>query len=210
MQRVWWGAHGVGYALLAMTETEHRPMRPGVKLAIELGPLVVFFVSQRRWDLIVATGAFMVAMVVSVAAARRLEGRWPTMPLITLVFVLVLGGLTLLFGDGLFIKIKPTFTNLTFAAILLGGMARGKLFLKVVFGEALQLQDEGWRKLTLRFGWFFVALAALNEVVWRNFSDDGWTNFKVFGIMPLTLVFMLLQGGLLQQYAVKPEGEKEG
>ena len=184
-------------------------MSPGVKLAVELGPLVVFFVAQRKWDLIVATGAFMVAMLASVVAARRLEGRWPTMPLITLVFVLLLGGLTLLLGDGLFIKVKPTFTNLTFAAILLGGMARGKLFLKVVFQEAFQLQDEGWRKLTLRFGWFFVALAALNEVVWRNFSDDGWTNFKVFGIMPLTVVFMLMQGGLLQRYAVEPEGTEE-
>ena len=144
----------------------------------------------------------MVAMLISVGAARHIEGRWPTMPLITLVFVLVLGSLTLLLGDGLFIKVKPTFTNLTFAAILFGGLARGKLFLKVVFGEAFQLREEGWRKLTLRFGWFFVALAGLNELVWRNFSDDGWTNFKVFGIMPLTIVFMLLQTGLLRRYAV--------
>ena len=193
-----------------MSDADRQPPNPTVKLAIELGPLVAFFVAQRRWDLIVATGVFMGAMVVSVIASRRLEGRWPTMPLITLVFVLLLGGLTLLLGDGLFIKVKPTFTNLTFAAILLGGMARGKLFLKVVFQEAFQLEEEGWRKLTLRFGLFFVALAGLNEVVWRTFSDDGWTNFKVFGIMPLTVVFMLSQAGLLQRHAQQPEGEAEG
>lgn len=193
-----------------MSDADRQPPNPTVKLAIELGPLVAFFVAQRRWDLIVATGVFMGAMVVSVIASRRLEGRWPTMPLITLVFVLLLGGLTLLLGDGLFIKVKPTFTNLTFAAILLGGMARGKLFLKVVFQEAFQLEEEGWRKLTLRFGLFFIALAGLNEVVWRTFSDDGWTNFKVFGIMPLTVVFMLAQAGLLQRHAQQPEGEAEG
>jgi len=192
-----------------MSEADRQPPSPMLKFAIELGPLVAFFVAQRRWDLIVATGVFMAAMVISVAASRRLEGRWPTMPLITLVFVLVLGGLTLLLGDGLFIKVKPTFTNITFAVILLGGMACGKLFLKVVFQEAFQLRDEGWRKLTVRFGLFFLALAGLNELVWRNFSDDGWTNFKVFGIMPLTIVFMLSQAGLLQRYALRPEGGKE-
>lgn len=186
--------------------TDERPaINPYTKLAIELGPLVAFFVTQRRWDLIVATGVFMVAMTISVVASRKLEKRWPVMPVITLAFVLVLGALTLALGEGTFIKVKPTFTNLTFAAVLLGGLARGKLFLKIVFSEAFELSDEGWRKLTVRFGLFFVGLAILNEIVWRNFSDDGWTNFKVFGIIPLTLLFMLLQTPLLQRHAVRPE-----
>lgn len=180
-------------------------MSPGVKFAVELGPLVLFFICQRRWDLMVATAAFMVAMLLSVTASRVLERRWPTMPLVTLVFVLVLGALTLWLGDSRFIKIKPTFTNLTFATVLLVGMARGKLFLKVVFGEAFQLAEEGWRKLTWRLGGFFIGLAALNEVVWRNFSEDAWTNFKVFGIMPLTIGFMLLQGGLIKEHALGAE-----
>lgn len=186
-----------------------RALSPGLKLAIELGPLLAFFAAQRAADLFVATGVFMAATVVSVVAARRLEGRWPTMPLITGVFVLLMGGLTLYLQDGTFIKVKPTITNLLFAAILLGGLARGRLFLKLVFGEAFQLDELGWRALTLRFGLYFVFLAGLNEIVWRNFSEDRWTDFKVFGILPLTLLFTALQTPLIQRHSLEESGAAE-
>lgn len=186
-----------------------RTISPGLKLLIELGPLVAFFITQRKWDIFWATGVFMVAISISLVASRRLERRWPTMPLVTAVFVLILGGLTLYLQDATFIKLKPTIVNLLFAGILLGGLAAGRLFLKVVFEGAFQLEDLGWRVLTVRFGVFFVFLAGLNEVVWRNFSEDAWVNFKVFGIMPLTLVFMLAQAKLLERHAIEPEVEAQ-
>ena len=173
------------------------------KLAVELGPLLVFFAVQRAVDIFWATGAFMLATLVSVLVARRSEGRWPAMPLITGVFVLVFGGLTLALQDGQFIKIKPTIVNLLFAAILLGGLFRGRLFLKLVFGEAFLLDEAGWRLLTVRFGLYFVCLAALNEVVWRNASEDTWVSFKVFGILPLTVLFMLSQSALIQRHKLE-------
>lgn len=175
---------------------------PLVKLAIELGPLIAFFLVQRRVDIFWATGVFMAAMVVALVASRKLEGRWPTMPLVTGAFVLVFGGLTLWLQDATFIKLKPTLTNLLFAALLLGGLARGRLFLKLVFGEAFALDEEGWRILTVRFGLYFLVLAGLNELVWRNFSEDTWTTFKVFGILPLTILFTALQMPLVQRHAV--------
>ncbi len=193
-----------------MDEPEpRRTISPGLKLLIELGPLVAFFITQRKWDIFWATGVFMVAISISLVASRRLERRWPTMPLVTAVFVLILGGLTLYLKDATFIKLKPTIVNLLFAAILLGGLAAGRLFLKVVFEGAFQLEDLGWRILTVRFGLFFVFLAGVNEVVWRNFSEDTWVSFKVFGIMPLTLVFMLAQAKLLERHAIEPDAEAQ-
>ncbi len=193
-----------------MDDSKPRPtISPGLKLLIELGPLVAFFITQRVRDIFWATGVFMVAISISLIASRRLERRWPTMPLVTAFFVLTLGGLTLYLQDATFIKLKPTIVNLLFATILLGGLAAGRLFLKVVFESAFQLEDLGWRILTVRFGIFFVFLAGLNEIVWRNFSEDAWVNFKVFGIMPLTLVFMLAQSKLLERHALEPDTETQ-
>jgi len=112
----------------------------------------------------------------------------------------VMGGLTLYLQDDLFIKIKPTITNLLFAGILLGGLAWGKLFLRYVFGAAFRLEDVGWRILTIRWSLFFVFLAVVNEIVWRNFDTDTWVNFKVFGIMPMTFIFALAQLPLVKRY----------
>lgn len=186
----------------AAPQSERAP-NPLGKLAIELGPLLVFFAVQRSYDIFWATAAFMVATFLSVLAARHLEGRWPVMPLVTGAFVLVLGGMTLLLRDALFIKIKPTIVNLLFAAILLGGLARNRLFLRVVFGEAFQIDDAGWRKLTLRFGVYFVVLALLNEIVWRSASENTWVSFKTFGILPLTMGFMAAQFPLLQRHRLE-------
>ncbi len=183
-----------------MTQSGPDTPRPLRKLLIEFGPLLAFFATQRYKDLYWATGVFMVAITVSLLASRRIERKWPVVPLVTAVFVLILGGLTLWLQDSTFIKIKPTIVNLLFASILLIGLATGRLFLKTVFAEAFDLVDEGWSKLTLRFGLFFAFLAGVNEAVWRTQSEDFWTSFKVFGILPLTLVFMLLQSRLIERY----------
>ncbi len=171
-----------------------------IKLVVEFGPLLVFFVANSRFGIYTGTGAFMVATVISLIASWTLLGRIAVMPLITSVFVLVFGGLTLWLQDDHFIKIKPTIVNGLFAAILFGGLATGRLFLKIVFGEVMRLSEDGWRILTLRWALFFVFLAGLNEVMWRFFSTDTWVAFKVFGIMPITFVFALCQIGLLKKY----------
>ena len=171
-----------------------------IKLVVEFGPLLVFFVANSRYGICTGTGAFMVATVVSLIASRTLLGRIAVMPLITSVFVLVFGGLTLWLQDDHFIKIKPTMVNGLFAAILFVGLATGRLFLKIVFGEVMRLTDQGWRILTFRWAFFFVFLAGLNEVMWRFFSTDTWVAFKVFGIMPITFIFALCQIGILKKY----------
>lgn len=186
-----------------------RAASPLLRLALELGPLVVFFVANVRADIFVATAAFMIAITVSLLASRLIERRWPVMPLVTAVFVLVFGGLTLWLADSTFIKVKPTVVNTLFGAILLGGLAFGRSLLKPVFGTAFQLEEEGWRILTLRWGLFFLFLAVLNEVVWRTFSEDAWVSFKVFGIMPLTVVFSLLQMPVLNRFQVEERGTVE-
>lgn len=176
-----------------------------VKLLVEIGPLAVFFVANARTDIFVATGAFMVATIVALPASWWLMRRLPVMPLVTAVFVLVFGGLTLYLADDLFIKLKPTIVNTLFGVILLGGLAFGRPLLRLVFADVFRLTDEGWRVLTLRWALFFLLLAVLNELVWRSFSTDAWVNFKVFGIAPLTMIFGMAQLGLLQRYKPRPE-----
>ena len=171
-----------------------------LKLLVEVGPLVVFFVMNARAGIFWGTGGFMVAIVISLIASRILFGRVPVMPLVTGVFVLVFGGLTLWLQDEQFIKIKPTIVNALFAGALFTGLLAGHSLLKIVFGEVFRLTDDGWRKLTLRWACFFTFLALLNEVVWRSFSTDVWVSFKVFGIMPLTMIFAIAQMGLIKQH----------
>lgn len=198
---------------------------PGVKLAIEAGPLAAFFLGNSKWaastyarmtdgpvpeggNIYLATAIFMVAILVSLVASWVTEKRLPVMPLVTAVFVLVFGGLTLWLRDSTFIKMKPTVVNTLFGSILLGGLMAGRYFLKIVLGSALELPDVAWRTLTIRFALFFFFLAILNEVVWRSFSEDAWVKFKVFGIMPLTILFMMTQAPFLNRYVV--EGADEG
>jgi intracellular septation protein len=171
-----------------------------LKLAVEVGPLVVFFVVNARAGIFWGTGVFMGATVLSLIASRILFGRIPVMPLVTGVCVMVFGGLTLWLQDDHFIKIKPTIVNTLFAGALFIGLLAGQSLLRVIFGEVFRLTDEGWRKLTLRWAFFFTFLAVLNEVVWRSFTTDTWVSFKVFGVMPLTMAFAVAQVGLLRQY----------
>jgi intracellular septation protein len=188
-----------------VTPTAPRHINPLLKLALELGPLAVFFLSNGRAGLFAATALFMGATAISLIVSWILIRRVPTMPLVTGVVVLVFGGLTLYLHDELFIKLKPTIVNTLFAVVLLGGLFFGKSFLAVVFDSAFNLTEEGWRKLTFRWGLFFVFLAILNEIIWRNFSTDFWVGFKVWGVFPLTFIFAASQFPLLQRHAA-PEG----
>ncbi|SDE29055.1 septation protein A [Rhodospira trueperi] len=180
--------------------------RQWLKLLLEAGPLLVFFLTNAWFGLITGTAVFVGATAVSLVASRVLMGRIPVMPLVGGVFVLVFGGLTVLLEDDLFIKIKPTIVNLLFSAILFAGLVSGRHFLKLIFDGAFHLTERGWTVLTLRWGLFFIALAVLNEVVWRGFSSDTWVAFKVFGILPLTLLFSVAQIPLLMRHQVAEAG----
>ena len=195
-----------------------KEVNPLLKLALELGPLGVFFFANARGEwlaekfpalaslggpIFIATALFMAAMLVSLAVSLALTRRLPIMPFVTAIFVIVFGGLTLWLQNDTFIKMKPTIVNVLFGGILLGGLAFGRALLGYVFDSAFKLTDEGWRKLTFRWGLFFFVLAVLNEIVWRNFSTDAWVTFKVFGIMPLTFLFMLSQVPLLNRTQIK-------
>jgi intracellular septation protein len=181
-------------------------VNPLLKLALEMGPLVVFFFVNARWGIFWATGIFMVAVTVALAASWVLTRKLAVMPVVTLVVVLVFGGLTLLLQDELFIKMKPTIVNSLFGMVLLGGLAFGRPLLGYVLDTVFQLDAEGWRKLTLRWGIFFFFLALINEVVWRSFSTDFWVSFKVFGIMPITIAFALSQVPLIQRHQLSAPG----
>jgi intracellular septation protein len=178
-----------------------RAVNPLLKLALELGPLVVFFIANSRGGLFVGTGAFMAATVVALTVSWFLTRRIPIMPLVSGAVVLVFGGLTLALQDELFIKLKPTIVNLLFAGALFGGVAFNKPLLAIVFDQAFDLTHQGWMKLSTRWAWFFVFLAVVNEVVWRTQTTDFWVAFKVWGIMPITMIFAMAQAPLLQRYS---------
>ncbi|MEQ8346680.1 MAG: septation protein A [Sneathiellaceae bacterium] len=181
-----------------------RQLNPLVKLVLEIGPLVVFFLVNAQGGIFVATAAFMVAMAVSIGVTFALARHVPLLPLATGVFVLVFGGLTLALNDETFIKLKPTIVNALFASILAGGMLAGRPLLRPLLDTVMALDMAGWRILTWRWAAFFLLLAVANEIVWRNFDTDTWVNFKVFGIMPLTLAFSLAQLPLIRRHALAP------
>ena len=185
------------------------PAQPhGTKLMIELGPLLAFFTAWFLVDIFWATGVLMAATLVSVIASKVLLGRVSPVIIATAVLVVVFGGLTFWFGDAHFIKMKPTIINLLFAGVLFGGLLTGRPLLKLLFGEAFNLTEEGWRKLTLRWMVFFVVMAVLNEIVWRNFSEAAWVNFKVFGLLGLTLVFALANAPYMAKHMIEDEPQK--
>jgi len=181
--------------------TEKTSINPVLKLALDLGPLVLFFAVNARWGIFIGTGAFMAAVVAALATSYVLVKRVPLMMLVSAAIVVVFGGLTLVLHDDLFIKLKPTIIYLLFAAVLLGGLAVGRPLLAFVLDSVFHLTAEGWRKLTFRWALFFIALAALNEIVWRTQSTDVWVTFKAFGVLPLTFAFAALQYPLLAKHA---------
>jgi intracellular septation protein len=190
-----------------MNETPSRPVEanPTVKLLIDLGPLVVFFLAYYRAGIFWATGVLMVATVAALVASRVVLGRFSVAPAATAVLVVVFGGLTFWLDDPSFIKMKPTIINLIFAGILGFGIYTGRPLLKMFMGEALRLTDEGWHRMTVRWAMFFLVMAVLNEIVWRNFSEAAWVNFKVFGFLPLTFLFAMAQVGLIKRHEAKAD-----
>ena len=179
----------------------HNPL---IKLLIDVGPLVAFFAAYAKAGIYWATGVLMIATVIALVASRTLTGRFAPAPLITAVLVVVFGGLTFFLEDPRFIMIKPTIINLFFAGALGFGLLTQRSFLKLIMGEAVQLTDEGWRKLTVRWLVFFLVLAVANEIVWRNFSEAAWVSFKAWGILPITLLFAFAQIGLIRRHAPNP------
>lgn len=180
-----------------------------LKLAVELGPLIVFFLvnwlsgkylADPKQAIFWATGVFMVATVAAIVVSHFAFHKVAAMPLVTAVVVVIFGGLTLYLQNDQFIKMKPTIVNSIFAIVLLAGLATNRIFLKMVLGDVMKLTLPGWRLLTIRWAIFFAFLAVLNEFVWRMYSTDTWVTFKVFGIMPLTTLFALSQIGLMKKY----------
>jgi intracellular septation protein len=184
-----------------MDKTQPHPV---FKLATELGPLIVFFVANAKFNLFVATGAFMVAIVAAMIASYVVVRHVPMMAIVTAVIVLVFGTLTLVLHDETFIKVKPTIIYGLFAAILGGGLLFGRSFIAILFNQMFNLTPKGWRILTMRWALFFLGMAVLNEVIWRTQSTDFWVAFKVFGAVPITMVFAISQMPVIKRYHLEP------
>jgi intracellular septation protein len=181
-------------------------LSPGLKLALEMGPLVLFFLANQKFGIFYATAALMAAVTISLVVSYAITRHLPAMPVVTAIFVLIFGSLTFFLQDESFIKLKVTILYTLFGSALLGALWFDKLLLPAVFDSAFHLDDAGWRKLTFRWSFFFFFLAGLNEVVRRSVDTDVWVNFKVFGILPLTLLFAFSQIPLMLRHEQR-EGE---
>ncbi|MGD9657631.1 MAG: septation protein A [Methylocystis sp.] len=184
-----------------------KKLNPWLKLALELGPLLLFFVANSKYGIFAATGVLMAGVVLTLAVSWAITRHLPAMPVVTAALVLVFGSLTYFLHDETFIKMKVTILYTLFGAGLIGALYFGKLLLPIVFDMAIHIDDAGWRKLTIRWGLFFFALAGLNEILRRVLTTDDWVNFKVFGILPLTVLFALTQAPLIMRHEIRSEDE---
>lgn len=181
-------------------------MNPVIKIFVEAGPLITFFLANWLGGIFLATGIFMAATVLALLLSWILTRKLAVLPLISAGFVAVFGVLTLWLHDDTFIKVKVTLINALFGVILLGGLIYGQTFLKFVMGEAIKMTDEGWRALTIRWGIFFLCVALANEIVWRMVSTDTWVNFKV-ALLPVTLIFALSQAPMMTKHMIQDDPE---
>jgi intracellular septation protein len=189
--------------MTAPSESKPAELNPILKLALDLGPLLLFFFVNARWGIYAATGTFMVATIVSLIVTYVLIRRIAIMPLVSAIVVMVFGGLTIWFQNETFIKVKPTIIYTLFAVLLLGGLALGRSLIALVLDSMFNLDAEGWKKLTLRWGLFFLVMAVVNEIVWRSVSTDAWVAFKTFGFLPLTVLFALAQTPLMMRHSTE-------
>ena len=189
--------------------------RAGGPIFVDLGPVIIFMLTYNLArgrvpageEIYLATGVFIAATIAAIGYAWFKQKRLPPMLIVTAVVVLVFGGLTLALHDPVFIKMKPTIVNLLYAGVILGGLAVKQNVWKMLFQNAFPaLPENVWTNFALRWGVFFIFLAILNEVIWRNFSEAFWANFKVFGVMPLTFLFMLANMPLLMKHMPQDEG----
>lgn len=188
-----------------MSFTQSPRMGNGAKLLIELGPLAAFFIANWQAGIFWGTGIFMAATAIALTVSWMLTRKLAMVPLVSALFVALFGALTLWLHSELFIKVKVTLINALFGAVLLGGVAMGRSYIKLIMGEAVRLTEEAWRTLSIRWGVFFFVMAALNEAVWRNFSTDLWVNFKVFGLLPLTLIFAFANAPYMTKHMIEDE-----
>lgn len=200
-----------------------REISPFLKSALELGPVLAFFVAylllkDRVFDIggrdyegfIVVTAGFVPLMVAATGVLWWLTGTLSRMQVVTVVLIVVFGGLSVWLNDERFFKMKPTLIYLIFGGVLGFGLLRGQSYLRYVMEGLVPLREEGWMILTKRVTVFFLALALANEIVWRTMSTDMWVNFKVFGIMPITILFSLSQLPLLQRYKLETDAASDG
>lgn len=190
------------------------PARPNPQLqwrrfALDLGPLILFFAGFQLFGIYAATGIFMVAVLTALAIGYAAERKLSPMPIVTAILVVLFGGLTLYLKNDAFIKMKPTVLYAFFGLVLLGGLAFNRLFIKYAFAQAFELTETGWRGLTWRWGIFFLLLAVVNEVVWREFSTSTWVAFKVWGILPLIFLYALVQTPFLLKHQVESGDDEE-
>lgn len=184
-------------------------MTMGRKMALELAPLAAFFIANWLGGVMWATAVFMAATLVSLAVSWYLTGKLAVVPLVSAVFVAIFGALTLWLHDKLFIQVKVTLLNALFGAILLTGLAFGRSYIKFIMDQAIHMPDAAWRTLTLRWGVYFLSIAALNEVLRRTLSWDHWVTFKAFGFLAITLVFALANAPFMAQHMHSDGAEKK-
>ena len=174
-----------------------------LKFITDFGPLLIFFTIYYKSgnNLSAAIPPLIISTLIAVAIMYFVEKKIPYVPLIGAAVISLFGGLTLYFNNPIFIYMKPTIVNLIFAAILLiSNLHFNKNYLKLFLQTAFQLNDEGWKKLNFRWAYFFIFLAILNEVVWRTQPETTWVNFKVWGMLPITIIFTAMQLPLINKY----------
>ena len=178
-------------------------MRQWLKYTVDYGPILAFFIAYKTSGLMAATLTLMIATALATLVLYLMTRKLAIMPIITLVVVGTFGGLTLWLHDDTFIKMKPTVIQGMFAVILFGGLIMKKPLIRYLMGSTLHLDDKGWNRLSLRFACFFACMAVLNEIVWRTQSESVWIDFKVFGILGLTMLFILTQVPLIMRHSTE-------
>ena len=178
-------------------------MKGILKLIIDIGPLAIFFVFYTKSNLQSAILPFMIATIIAILISYIVDKKLPIMPTVGAAIILLFGGLTIYFDNEVFFKMKPTIINIIFGLVLYVGEVINKPLLKYLLGSSIKLKDKGWSVLTKRWIGFFIALAILNEVIWRTQSTDIWVNFKVFGILPITFIFTMFQFPIIKKYQIE-------